>query len=79
MTTVNFVTKNHTAKSGVDYVKTGGTITIPPGSRGKRIDVTVLGSSVPGPDISFALVISNPLNAQLGRSLGVCTISQPGG
>ncbi len=77
--TVNFATANGTAIAGTDYVAQSGLVTFAPGQTPATILVTVLDDPLAKTNLSFTLVLSNPLNAVLGgNGTGTGTIEVGG-
>ena len=73
--TVDFATADGTAIAPGDYAPTNGTLTIPAGSMGATINVSVVGNTVRQPNKTFYVKLSNPSpNAYLGNTQGVGTI-----
>ena len=72
--TVSYATVDGTAKAGVDYTATSGTITIAAGQTEVYVDVPVLGDSLRQADQTFYFQLSNPVNSVLGASKGTGTI-----
>ena len=72
--TVQFTTRDGTATRDSDYNANSGTLTFPPGSNSAAISVLVLGDDVVEPDETFDVVLSQPLNAALFKSVGAGTI-----
>jgi Calx-beta domain len=73
--TVNFATANGTAIAPSDYTATSGTLTIPAGTMGGVINVSVLGNTAKEKNETFSVKISNPSpNAYIGVTPGVGTI-----
>jgi hypothetical protein len=62
------------ATPGVDYTPAAGTLTIPSGSLSATVTVNVLGDTLDEPPETFAVNLSNPVNATLGDAHGECTI-----
>lgn len=73
--TVQFATANTTAIAGADYVAASGVATIPAGATSTTIVVEVLGDTLDETNENFAVTISNPVNANLGRVKGVGVIT----
>ena len=69
--TVDYATRDSSAKSGSDYVGTSGTLSFEPGELTKIIDVLISGDEAYEPDEIFRLSLSNPSNADLDVSGGV--------
>jgi uncharacterized repeat protein (TIGR01451 family) len=72
--TVNYATSNMTATAGSDYTTTNGIVTFPPGTTNRTIIVQVVGDTALEFDETFAVRLTNPVNAILGNALGVGTI-----
>src|SRR5437016_50110 len=71
--TANFATADVTATAPSDYIATSGTLTFNPGDLTKTIGVTINGDTNFEPNESFAVNLSNPLNATI-RVQGTGTI-----
>ncbi len=76
--TVNYATQDSTAKAGVDYTATTGTLTIKAGTSESYFDVPVLGDSLRQNPQVFNVVLSSPTNAVLGTSTASATITNDG-
>ena len=74
--TVQFATADLSATAGMDYTAAGGTLTFSPGQTVQDITVTVLAQTVDQFPISFAVNLSNAVNAGIVRS-AVATIINP--
>jgi hypothetical protein len=61
--TVVFATANDTALAPSDYAASSGTLTIAPGSLSGTILINVVGDTVPEPNETFFINLSNPVNA----------------
>jgi hypothetical protein len=72
--TVDYATRDGTARAPVDYESASGTLTFAPGETVKAVEVVVPGSAVPRPDLTFAVDLSNPVAALLARGQAVGTI-----
>ena len=59
---------------GIDYESAAGTLTFAPGEVSRTIRVSVLDDSLDEPDETFALVLSDPRGARLGRGSALGTI-----
>ncbi|MCL4872244.1 MAG: hypothetical protein KJ063_25065, partial [Anaerolineae bacterium] len=68
---VNYVTVDGTAVAGVDYLPIFGTLTIPAGQVTAVITVTLLNNELDDGNRSFTLVLSNPVNGELGNGTAV--------
>jgi len=74
-TTVAFSTADGTATVALgDYLAQAGTLTFVPGETSKLITVEVVGNTIPEPNETFFVQLSNPTNAMLGRAQAVGTI-----
>jgi uncharacterized repeat protein (TIGR01451 family) len=71
---VSYMTSDVTAVAGRDYLANSGVLTFPPGTTSQTIAVSVLGDTVDEPDEAFAVTLSSPVGASLGRSRGQVTI-----
>ena len=60
--------------SGVDYINTGGTVTINSGSSTGTITVAVCGDTASESDETFTVTLSSPVNATLGTASATGTI-----
>ena len=63
--TVDYATRDGSAAAGSDYESAVGTLTFPPGSTTRTIDVSVTDDQVHEGDEALTLVLSNPRNATL--------------
>lgn len=72
--TVDFRTKNGTAKAGSDYLATSGTATFAPGETSAPITVLIKGDTMEEPNETFTLRLSNPTNAALAVTSATGTI-----
>ena len=61
------------ATPGADYLATSGHLTFTPGLTNQTITVTVLDNLINEPTEAFAVVLSNPTNAQIATA-GICSI-----
>lgn len=73
-TAVNYQTSNATARSGIDYEATSGTVTLTPGQVSQWIGVPILAGSKGNAMVKFNLNLSNPGNATISDSTGVASI-----
>ena len=62
------------AAAGMDYESASGTLTFAPGEASQTIRVSVLDDALDEPDETFALVLSDPRGATLGRGSALGTI-----
>src|SRR5690606_3944797 len=73
--TVQYTTVDGTAKAGVDYTASNGTLTIAANQHNATIPVTVTANDLREADKIFYVQLSNPSNAKLsGASKGTGTI-----
>jgi hypothetical protein len=68
--TVTYVTKAKTASVGSDFAMRSGTVTIPAGEMSTTLTVPVQADTKVEPNEVFAVTISKPVNAVLGRTTG---------
>ncbi|GGA48279.1 Calx-beta domain-containing protein [Okeania sp. KiyG1] len=71
---VNFTTVNDTAKAGLDYKRTKGTLNFRPGQTKKIISVPILGDTLIENNEKFQVVLSKPKNANIDDNKGIATI-----
>jgi len=72
---VSYRTADIGAKAGIDYRATSGRITFAPGERFKQVAVaTVAGLPAGSKPLTFALVLSQPVNVKLNSAQAVTTI-----
>jgi Ca2+-binding RTX toxin-like protein len=71
---VDVSTANGSALAPNDYQATGSTMTFAPGETQKSVFVNVVGDTTFEADESFALNLSNPVNATIADGQGVATI-----
>nr|MBA3470161.1 hypothetical protein [Herpetosiphonaceae bacterium] len=67
--TVTYRTVDGTALAGQDYVAQLGTATFPPGSTYRYFDLPIIDDTDPEDDEMFSVVLSDPINAQLGATI----------
>ncbi len=72
--TVHYATANGTAVSGSDYVAKSGSLTFAAGVTSKPVSVSIKGDLVDESDETFAVNLSQPVNAQIGDGSGTGTI-----
>ncbi len=72
--TVNYATADQTAVAGRDYTAKSGTLTFTPGQTSRTISITILNDLIAEPTETFAVKLSNPVNATLGVTQGIGTI-----
>jgi len=66
--TVDYETRDGTAKAGEDYDSQSGTVTFAPGSRSATIEIPVLGDVIHEPDEFLEIHLSNVKNAKMNES-----------
>jgi hypothetical protein len=71
---VDFGTADGSALAGLDYEAVGGSVTFAPGETSKTITVLVNADALDELDETFAVNLSNPINATIGDGQGVGTI-----
>ena len=71
---IHYATSDGTARAGLDYTATSGTLYIAPGETTATIGVPVAADTEPGPDRTFSLVLSQPTNVMLGTAAGTAKI-----
>ena len=74
MVTVSYGTADGTATAGSDYVATSGTLTFNPGETTKTITVVINGDTVPEPNETFFVNLSNAVNATMVDAQGLGTV-----
>src|SRR5207237_4966388 len=60
VTTVDYATRDYTAKAGEDYSAQSDTITFAVGERAKTISIPILNDALPEDDERFLVVLANP-------------------
>ncbi len=71
---VDYGTLDGTAVAGMDYQPISGTLMIPAGQATAVLTVPLLNNDMDDGDRSFTLVLSNPVNGELGNDTAVGTI-----
>src|SRR5262249_30553453 len=71
--TVSYQTLDKTAKAGVDYTATSGTLTFQPGETLKVLHIAFNSSTQAGPNLVFQVKLRKPTGATLGLSSSVVT------
>ncbi len=71
---VSYNTSNITALSGSDYTATSGTITFNAGETTKTITVAIIGDTIAESTETFALNLTNAINATISKAQGTATI-----
>lgn len=72
---VDFATQNGSAVTPDDYAAASGTLTFAPGETTKPITVSIIDDSLPEGDETFTVMLSNAVNAVLGRTATTATIT----
>lgn len=72
--TLDYATRNKTAKAGTDFLATSGSISFAAGETEKTIAVTILPDIWKETDETFELALSNPVNGILANSTVLATI-----
>ncbi|NUS60574.1 MAG: hypothetical protein HOQ01_06465 [Lysobacter sp.] len=72
---VSFKTSNGSAVAGTDYTAALGTISFSPGQTSRSVAVTLRGDRTPEKSETFALNLSNPVNATLRDGVAIGTIT----
>jgi hypothetical protein len=65
---VQFATRDGSARAGRDYTATSGTVTFPPGNTTQLVDITILQDPVYEPEENFFLDLSNPSGVFLANA-----------
>ncbi|MCB2153620.1 hypothetical protein KQI84_01940 [bacterium] len=68
------INSSNMAVAGVDYVAQQGTLTFPNGQTLQEIHIPIIGNTADDAFRTFAVVLSNPSNAQIADGYGVCGI-----
>jgi hypothetical protein len=78
--TINWATVDGTATAPADYIAASGTVTIVSPAGSATIVVQVVGDNASESNETFTVVLSAPVNATLGKSVGTVTIlaDEPG-
>jgi len=71
---VQYATANGTATAPSDYASAAGTVTFAPGQKSKSVAVDIVGDLAIEQDETFAVTLSNPLNANIGSGTATGTI-----
>ena len=77
--TVDYVTRDGTAKAGEDYTRTRGTLTFAPGEREKTVAVPILDDALDEGSETFTLKLLNARGAAIadGEAVGTITNADP--
>lgn len=70
---VDYSTRDGSAKAGEDYIFTQGTLVLYPNENQASIVVEIIGDTTPEPDETFYLDVSNPVGGSFGA--GVATLT----
>ena len=70
---VSYTTINATALAAKDFIPISGTVTFLPGTTNQFIRMSVLGDSLSEGNETFAVRLTNAVNATLARAVAVCT------
>jgi hypothetical protein len=73
--TVDYVTADGTATAPSDYDSQAGTLSFPPGTLTRTIDVAVKGDTTPEPNETFFVNLLNPVNGTINVAQGTGTIN----
>ena len=76
--TVRVTTADGTAGAPGDYTAFDGTVTIPAGERKASVVLRIAGDGIREPDETFTVVLTEAVNAALGRSTATMTIQDGG-
>ncbi len=72
--TVDYATADGTATAGSDYTAANGTLRFRPGETRETISIGVIGDTIIEADETFAVTLSDPVNARIGRATATATI-----
>ncbi len=72
---VDYVTRDVTAKAGTDYTRSSGTITFEPGQTLQTVTIPVLADRVVEDDEAFDVILSRPVRALISRTEGSGTVT----
>jgi len=72
---VDYTTVDQTAKAGVNYTATFGTLTFQPGQTSQQVNVRILDDGVVTPPLDFELVLSNPVHTTISAGIGTGIIN----
>ncbi len=75
--TVAYSTADVSAKAGVDYTATSGTLTFAAGQTSRTVTVQVMPDKALTTSETFQLDLTNPVGATLAQSVGTATIDAP--
>ena len=71
---IDFATADGTAVAGADYVASSGTVSIPAGLPGTRVNVPIIADIIEEPTEAFTLNLSNPVNVAINDGQASATI-----
>ena len=71
---VAYTTVDGSARAGQDYEMSRGVLEFAPGEVAQWVQLRVFGDTIPEPDQSFAVVLSDPTNADIANGIGTVTI-----
>lgn len=72
--TLQYGTVDGTAASNADYISQSGTVMLPAGTLSAGITIQINGDTIPEPDETFVVSLSNPVNVTIARQQGTGTI-----
>ena len=72
---VDYVTRDVTAKAGIDYTRSSGTITFEPGQTLQTVTIPVLADQVVEDDEVFDVVLNRPVRTVISRTEGSATVT----
>jgi Calx-beta domain. len=70
---ISWATADDTAIAGTHYTAASGTLTFSPGETLKTITIELLGVNIAS-FVQFQIVLTNPVNANLGNAVAIVTI-----
>jgi hypothetical protein len=71
---VSYATLDGSAHAAEDYEKTSGVVEFAPGEMSRSIELHIVPDTLPEPDESFVVVLSDPVNATMDKSLAFIEI-----
>lgn len=74
MVTVDFATADDSARAGLDYEASSGTLTFAPGVTTQMLTIPILNDTLDEPSETFFVNLSNPSNGTIADEQGVGTI-----
>ncbi|NMM37511.1 MAG: trypsin-like serine protease [Glaciimonas sp.] len=66
---VDYATRDGSAKAGSDYLAVSGTLVLYPGENQAVIPVEIVGDTIPEPDETFYLDVTNPVGGSFGAGV----------